>query len=48
MVVQYHGTDKLYIPMAHFDRIQKYIGGGEGAAPKLSHLGGKDWDKQKN
>ena len=48
MVVQYHGTDKLYIPMDHFDRIQKYIGGGEGAAPKLSHLGGKDWDKQKN
>ena len=48
MVVQYFGTDKLYIPMDHFDRIQKYIGSGEGAAPKLSHLGGKDWDKQKS
>jgi len=48
MVVQYFGSDKLYIPMDHFDRIQKYIGGGENAAPKLSHLGGKDWDKQKS
>ncbi|MDO5379101.1 MAG: CarD family transcriptional regulator, partial [Clostridia bacterium] len=48
LLVQYHGSDKLYIPVDHLDRIQKYIGGGEGVAPKLSHLGGKDWEKQKN
>ncbi len=48
LLVQYLGSDKLYIPADHLDRIQKYIGGGEGAAPKLSHLGGKDWEKQKN
>jgi len=47
LLIQYFGSDKLYIPADHLDRIQKYIGGGEGAAPKLSHLGGKDWDKQK-
>ena len=47
LLVQYQGSDKLYIPVDHLDRIQKYIGGGEGAAPKLSTLGGKDWDKQK-
>lgn len=47
LLVQYHGSDKLYIPVDHLDRIQKYIGSGEGAAPKLSHLGGKDWEKQK-
>ncbi len=47
LLVQYLGSDKLYIPVDHLDRIQKYIGGGESAAPKLSRLGGKDWDKQK-
>ena len=48
LLVQYLGSDRLYIPVDHLDRIQKYIGGGEGTAPKLSHLGGKDWDKQKS
>lgn len=48
LMVQYLGSDKLYIPVDHLDRIQKYIGGGESAAPKLSRLGGKDWDKQKS
>ncbi len=48
LLVQYLGSDKLYIPADHLDRIQKYIGGGEGAPPKLSRLGGKDWDKQKS
>ena len=48
LLVQYLGSDKLYIPADHLDRIQKYIGGGEGAVPKLSRLGGKDWDKQKS
>ena len=48
LVVQYLGSDKLYIPVDHLDRIQKYIGGGEGTAPKLSRLDGKDWEKQKN
>ncbi len=48
LLVQYLDSDKLYIPVDHLDRIQKYIGGGESAAPKLSRLGGKDWDKQKS
>ena len=48
LLVQYLGSDKLYVPADHLDRLQKYIGGGEGAAPKLSRLGGKDWDKQKS
>ncbi|MCR4706803.1 MAG: transcription-repair coupling factor [Clostridiales bacterium] len=47
LMVRYFGTDVLYIPVDHFDRIQKYIGSGESAPPKLSHLGGKDWEKQK-
>ncbi|MBR2009681.1 MAG: hypothetical protein IJ936_06115, partial [Peptococcaceae bacterium] len=47
MVVQYHGTDKLYIPMDHFDRIQKYIGGGEDSPVKLNKLSGDAWQKTK-
>ncbi len=47
LLVQYLGSDKLYVPADHFDRIQKYIGSGEGTPPKLSHLGGRDWEKQK-
>ena len=48
LLIQYAGSDKVYVPVDFLDRVQKYIGGGEGAAPKLSHLGGKDWDKQKS
>ncbi|MBQ7051196.1 MAG: transcription-repair coupling factor [Clostridia bacterium] len=48
LLVQYLGSDKLYIPADHLDRLQKYIGGGDGAAPKISRLGGKDWEKQKS
>ena len=46
--IEYLGGDKLYIPVDHFDRIQKYIGAGESVAPALSDLGGKKWQKQKN
>lgn len=46
--IEYQGGDKLYIPVDHFDRIQKYIGAGESVAPKLSDLGGKNWRKQKS
>ena len=46
--IEYQGGDKLYIPVDHFDRIQKYIGAGESVAPALSDLGGKKWQKQKS
>ena len=48
LMIRYLDQDKVYIPVDHFDRIQKYIGSGEGTAPKLSRLGGKDWEKQKS
>ena len=48
LLIQYAGSDKVYVPVDFLDRVQKYIGGGEGVPPKLSHLGGKDWDKQKS
>ena len=45
--VEYEGGSKLSVAVDHFDRIQKYIGSGEGVPPKLSELGGKGWMKRK-
>ncbi len=46
LLIQYAGTDRLYLPVDQLDLIQKYIG-NEGAAPKLYKLGGGDWQKVK-
>ena len=59
LLLQYAGGDKLYIPTDQLDRVQKYIGGSqEGAStlegldgpagPRLSRLGGSDWQRQVN
>ncbi len=47
LFIQYRGTDKLFIPIDQFDRVQKYIG-GQGDAPPLNDLGGNDWARQKS
>lgn len=44
--IEYHGSDSLYIPMESFDQIQKYVG-SESREPKLSRLGGQEWNKLK-
>ncbi len=44
--IEYHGTDSLYIPMESFDQIQKYVG-SENREPKLSRLGGQEWNRLK-
>ncbi len=46
MELEYRGGDKLYIPTAQIDRVQKYIG-SEDALPQLSKLGGKEWENAK-
>ncbi len=47
LLLQYAGGDKLYIPTDQLDRIQKYIGGGDGGeVPKLNRLGGSEWNRQ--
>src|SRR5205085_9240148 len=38
--------DKVYVPVEHLDRVQKYVGGGD-AAPKLQRLGSGEWDRAK-
>ena len=47
LLIQYHGTDKLYVPVEQLARVQRYIG-NPNAQPKLNKLGGGDWQKQKS
>ncbi|MGZ3639475.1 MAG: DEAD/DEAH box helicase, partial [Ktedonobacterales bacterium] len=46
LLIQYAGSDKLYIPTDQLDRITRYIGMGD-SAPALSKLGGSDWVRAK-
>ena len=47
LLIQYQGSDKLYVPTDQFDRVQKFIG-GQDSAPPLNSLSGNDWEKKKN
>ena len=44
LLMRYASGDQLYIPTDQLDRVQKYIGADD--APKLSKLGGSDWQRQ--
>lgn len=44
--IEYLKGDKLYVPVEQLDLVQKYIG-SEGKAPKVSKLGGTEWQKAK-
>ncbi len=44
--IRYHGADKLFVPVDQMDLVQKYIG-PDGYSPKLSRLGGADWNRVK-
>ncbi|MGE5405598.1 MAG: transcription-repair coupling factor [Candidatus Saccharibacteria bacterium] len=46
LLIQYAGTDKLYLPLDKLDLLSRYSG-GEGREPKLSKLGGSDWERTK-
>lgn len=47
MEIEYRDGDKLYVPTAQIDRVQKYIGSEDGV-PVLSRLGGREWENTKN
>src|SRR5436305_538280 len=47
LLIQYAGTDKLYIPTDQLDRVTRYIGMGE-AVPALSKLGSTEWTRAKS
>lgn len=44
--LEYRKGDFLYVPVNQMDLVQKYLG-SEGAGPKLSLLGGSEWQKAK-
>lgn len=46
LILEYRGTDKLYIPTDQMDLIQSYIGTGD-KRPQLSKLGSNQWSKTK-
>src|SRR5439155_12062519 len=46
MQLEYAEGDKLYVPVEHLERVQKYVGGGD-AAPRLQRLGSVEWDRVK-
>ncbi len=46
LLLQYRGSDKLYIPVDQVGLIQKYSG-GDGPAPRLHSLSGGEWQRLK-
>ncbi len=44
--LSYQGNDKIYVPVEKIDSIFKYSS-NDGAKPKVSKLGGNDWQKTK-
>ncbi|MCL2120784.1 MAG: transcription-repair coupling factor [Clostridiales bacterium] len=46
LVINYHGTDRLYVPTDQAELLQKYTG-QEGSRPKVSRLGGSEWMRVK-
>ncbi|MEI6101790.1 MAG: DEAD/DEAH box helicase, partial [Eubacteriales bacterium] len=47
MEIEYRDGDRLFVPTAQIDRVQKYIGSEDGM-PVLSKLGGREWENTKN
>lgn len=45
LVIEYSGGDKLYVPVENMDSLSKYV--ATDAAPKLSKIGGADFDRVK-
>ncbi len=46
LMLEYEGTDRLYVPVSQLDRVQKYLGSGDGTPP-LNSLKGNAWERTK-
>ena len=44
LILEYAGTDRLYVPMEHLARLSPYAGGEE-KPPSLTSLGGQEWTR---
>jgi transcription-repair coupling factor len=42
LVLGYHGSDRVYVPVENLGLLDRYVGGEE-AAPALDRLGGRGW-----
>jgi transcription-repair coupling factor (superfamily II helicase) len=45
--LEYAGDDTMYVPVERINLVQRYVGGGDGGAPKLDRLGSGSWEKVK-
>ncbi len=45
--LEYHGGDKIYIPVLSLDKVSRYVGGGPETAP-LHKMGSDTWIKLRN
>ena len=43
--IRYQGTDRLYVPIDQFERVQKYLSGDSEEAPQLDSLNSTKWLK---
>lgn len=46
-LVQYAGSDRVYVPTDQLERLTRYIGVGD-SAPQLNKLGGGDWQRARH
>ncbi len=46
LLLEYAGSDKLYLPVDRLGLVQRYVG-PEGSQPSLDKLGGVSWEKSK-
>jgi len=46
--VEYHGGDKVFVPVEYMDRLHVYMGGTGDDQPRLSRLGTGDWERTKS
>jgi transcription-repair coupling factor (superfamily II helicase) len=46
LLLEYAGSDKLYVPISQLDRVQKYLGAGA-AVPPLHNLKSQEWERTK-
>ncbi|MDO4280835.1 MAG: CarD family transcriptional regulator, partial [Peptococcaceae bacterium] len=47
LLIQYKGSDRLYVPIDQLQLVDKYVG-QEGKRPKVNKLGGPEWLKTKS
>jgi transcription-repair coupling factor (superfamily II helicase) len=46
LLLEYAGSDRLYVPISQLDRVQKYLGAGS-ALPPLHNLKSGEWERTK-